>query len=55
MNGWFIALLILNVLGLGINMAKHGEPKKEKYSFWSALIGSGLVIWLAYMAVVTGF
>lgn len=54
MNGWLIVLIILNVLGLGINLARHGETRKDKYSFWSALIGSGLVIWLAYMAVVTG-
>lgn len=55
MNGWFIALLVLYALELGINMAKHGEPKKGNYSFGASLVGAGVVIWVAYMAVATGF
>jgi hypothetical protein len=55
MNGWFIAILFLYAVELGINMAKHGEPRKHNHSFWYSLIDAGLVIWFAYMAVVTGF
>lgn len=55
MNGWFLALIILNVLNIGINMAKHGESKNEKFNFWSALIGAAISTFLVYMAIQTGF
>lgn len=36
MNIYFLILLIIGVLGLGINLAKHGERKNDKYNFWAA-------------------
>lgn len=55
MNGWFLTLIILNVLNLGVVLSKHGEPREGKHEFWSSLIGSGLTIALIYMAIYTGF
>lgn len=55
MNGYFIALVVLQVLGLGIAMAKHGEPRNEKYSFWTTLVASAISFTLLYFAVKTGF
>ena len=34
---WFV--IVIYLLDLGINLAKHGERKKEsRYNFWSALV-----------------
>jgi uncharacterized membrane protein len=55
MNGWFITMIVLGALSLGMSLSKHGEPKKEKYNFWATLIGVGLQIFIVYMAVLTGF
>lgn len=44
-----IIWLTINLLGLGISLAKHGEPKEGKYSFWwtllSLLINVALLYW----------
>lgn len=55
MNGWFLAIIILFVLNLGINLTRHGEKKKENYNLWVAVIGGGVRILLTYIAIVTGF
>lgn len=40
--------LILLALGLGINLAKHGEKRTDKYNFWSSLIGAIISFWIVY-------
>ena len=55
MNVYFIILLCLEVLRIGINLAKHGEPKEGDYSFFYATISAGINIFLLYMAVKQGF
>lgn len=55
MNGWFIALVLIYALNLGIHTAKHGEKKDEKYSAGSAIFGAAIGIFLTYMAIKTGF
>ncbi len=55
MNGWFLAMVIINVLNLGIELAKHGEPRKDKYNVFSQLLGSAIGLTIIYMAVKTGF
>lgn len=55
MNGWFLAIIIFNVLGLGIVMQAHGKPKEGKYSFWSSLFSTLLILFLTYMAIAVGF
>lgn len=32
-----IIWLVINILGLGIHLAKHGEPRDGKYNFFVAL------------------
>ncbi len=44
-----IILLILSCMGLGIIIAQHGKPRKEKYNAWTALLAMiiewGLILW----------
>lgn len=44
-----IIYLFIVVLGLGIALAKDGQPKTDKYSFWgtvvATLISLGLLYW----------
>lgn len=48
--GWpQITLLAILALNLGINLARHGERKNEKYNFFIALFGIGLDLFLLYM------
>lgn len=56
MNGWFLTLILMGVLNIGIVMAKHGESKEnEKYNFFITLFGVLVQIGLIYMAIQTGF
>lgn len=55
MNGWFIAILVLNILSLGIHLGKHGKPRTDKYNFWAALVSFLLVMGLVVMAIAKGF
>ena len=41
-----IIYLALALLGLGSELAKHGEEKVSKYNFWSRLIAQGIIIWI---------
>ncbi|MCM3109891.1 hypothetical protein [Lederbergia lenta] len=55
MNGWFLTIIILSMLNLGIHFSNHGKKREEKYDFWSALIGFALQMLLVYMAIRSGF
>jgi hypothetical protein len=48
MNGAQIAMAIMLAVSLGIDLAKHGETKTEKYNFWIGLIG--LIIHIGILA-----
>lgn len=48
MNGAQIAMAILLAMSLGIDLAKHGEPKTGGYNFWIGLIG--LIIYIGILA-----
>ena len=37
-----IIYLVLLVLGLGVSLAKDGERKVGRWSFWSDLVGAAL-------------
>ena len=51
-NMVYLYILIgLQILGLGICMAKHGEPR-GKYDFWTTLVGGLIEWWLLYKAGV---
>lgn len=41
-----ICFIVLIALGLGISLAKHGEPRNDTYNFFSTLIGSLIYVGL---------
>jgi hypothetical protein len=41
-------ILFLVVLGLGISLARHGEPKTGYESFWVSLTTAAFEFWLMY-------
>jgi len=43
-----IIYLVVSCLALGINIAKHGEPKNENYSAITSFIGAILTLALMY-------
>jgi hypothetical protein len=49
MNGAQIAMAIMLAMSLGIDLAKHGEPKTGNYNFWTGLISliiqTGILAW----------
>ena len=47
-----IILLSLELISLGIYLAKHGEPRTDEYNFWYKLISFIIVIVLLYFAGV---
>ena len=49
MNIWKISILLLYAMSLGMNLAKHGEPKEGKYDFWSTLLSCAILIFMLYM------
>lgn len=55
MNIYYVIYLILQIFGLGIILAKDGEPREDKYNFKVSLIASLISIFLTYMAVKVGF
>ena len=55
MNYYFITLLILYAMNLGIVLTRNGEPREDKYSFFTSLISCLVVGGLTYLAIQTGF
>lgn len=55
MNYYFIALLITFAMSLGINLAKHGQPREDNYNFFTSLIAAIIEAILVYFAIKTGF
>ena len=55
MNYYFIGLLMLYVMNLGINLTRNGEPREDEYSFFTSLISCLIVLGLTYLAIQTGF
>lgn len=47
-----IILIALEILYLGIHLAKHGEPREDNYNFWYQLISFIIVMVLLYFAGV---
>ena len=46
------AIIILAILGinLGLNLGKHGEPKRENYNFWGCLVATAITVLLYWGA-----
>ena len=55
MNYYFIGLLILYAMNLGIVLSRNGKPREDKYNFFTPLISCSIVIGLIYLAIQTGF
>ena len=55
MNGYFIAILVLQAMTLGIALVKHGQPKDGTWSFWTYLFSTLIDLWLIVMTINTGF
>lgn len=55
MNYYFIALLILYAMNLGIVLSRNGQPMKGKYSFFTSFISCSIIVLLIYLAIQTGF
>ena len=55
MNYYFIALLMLFAMNLGINLTRHGQPRKDNYNFITSLIAVLIESVLVYFAIKTGF
>lgn len=55
MNGYFIVLVCLNCISLGIYLVKDGQPKEENYNFGVMLISSIFYIIMLISAIKVGF
>ena len=55
MNIYFIILILLQFMGLGIDLARHGKERIIKDNFWNNLIARTISMTLLYFAVKTGF
>jgi len=38
----------LYMMSLGMNLAKHGQPRENKYNFWEALIMTSIILFLLW-------
>lgn len=54
MNWAVYTLLAMHLLNLGVNLGKHGEPKDDKYNFFTSLIATGFIMFLYYKAGLFG-
>lgn len=45
---WQIIYICLTMASLGIHIAKHGEPREDKYSMWLSMISTAIVYTLLY-------
>ena len=41
-------MIILNVLGLGISLAKHGTPREGYNSFWKDLFATAITFFILW-------
>lgn len=55
MNGWFLAIIILRCLNIGLNLGKHGQSVDDEYNFFTSLVAGLITIGMVYMAIKTGF
>lgn len=43
-----IIMIVMQVLGTGVYLAKHGEPREGTYNFWTALLSDAIVFGCLY-------
>ena len=49
MNIWSIVIIVLYTLGLGVDLAKHGQKRSCEYNFWVSLLAFGINMFCLYM------
>lgn len=49
MNIWSIVIIVLYTLGLGVDLAKHGQKRSGEYNFWVSLLAFGINMFCLYM------
>ena len=42
MNWYFITLLALYCISVGVKLAKHGQPRENNHNFWAAAISMAI-------------
>ena len=55
MNYYFITLMMLLAMNLGINLTRHGQQRTYNCNFFISLIGIIIETLLVYFAIKTGF
>lgn len=55
MNYYFITLMMLLAMSLGINLIRHGQQRTDNYNFFTSLIAVIIETVLVYFAIKTGF
>jgi hypothetical protein len=45
-----IVLICITFIDLGIYLAKHGQPRTDKFNFWLYLFCAAIQWWLLYEA-----
>ena len=55
MNIYFIIIMVLQCMGLGIDLARHGKERTVKENIWRNINARIISITLLYFAVKTGF
>lgn len=53
MNFWFYSLVGIGLIGLGINIGKHGEPRTP-FNGWTTLFALIVEVFLIIMAIRHG-
>lgn len=48
MTIYAVIYLVIQGLGLGILLAKHGQPREDRYNVFLGLLSSALMIWLLW-------
>jgi hypothetical protein len=43
-----IIFLAILMLGLGVDMERHGQEKTGKYNFWTSVVSFGIIIGILY-------
>lgn len=48
MGIWQIVYIGIMFMGLGLNLAKDGQPKEGKYSFWAQFLADAIILFILY-------
>lgn len=54
MNYYFVVIIFLYSMNIGMNLAKNGMPREGNYNFLTATIAAIICITLIYLAIKKG-